>query len=114
MKAMPLKSPAPIGAAPLQMADLPPLVPGLGEILIRVDYCGRCHTDLHTVEGEVPLERLPVIPGHQVVGQVMECGPEVMQFQRPRGEPGAGSLGPSGPGRHFSPGGHFYDLPPFP
>ncbi len=81
MKAMLLKSPAPIGAAPLQMADLPPPVPGPGEILIRVDYCGLCHTDLHIVEGDIPMERLPVIPGHQVVGQVMDRGPGVMQFQ---------------------------------
>jgi len=76
-----LEFPGPVASSPLKPAELPPPVPGPGQIVIRVSHCGVCHTDLHTVEGELPLERLPVIPGHQVVGQVTEMGPGVRQFR---------------------------------
>ena len=81
MKAMLLEFPAPVANSPLKLVDLPPPVPGPGQIVIQVSHCGVCHTDLHTVEGELPLERLPVIPGHQVVGQVIDQGPGVLNFQ---------------------------------
>lgn len=81
MKAMLLEFPAPIAEKPLRLQELPPPVPGPGQILIQVDYCGICHTDLHTVEGELPLEHLPIIPGHQVVGMVVDQGPGVLRFQ---------------------------------
>jgi len=81
VKAMLLEFPGPIASSPLKPVELPPPVPGPGQVLIQVSYCGVCHTDLHTVEGELPLERLPVIPGHQVVGQVVDQGPGVMRFQ---------------------------------
>uniref|UniRef100_A0A7C5AKR8 alcohol dehydrogenase n=1 Tax=Desulfobacca acetoxidans TaxID=60893 RepID=A0A7C5AKR8_9BACT len=81
MKAMLLEFPAPVGEAPLKLVDLPPGAPGPGEILVQVSHCGVCHTDLHTVEGELPLMRLPVIPGHQVVGRVLELGPGTSRFR---------------------------------
>ena len=81
MKAMLLEFPGPVANSPLKLAELPPPVPGPGQIVIRVSHCGVCHTDLHTVEGELPLERLPLIPGHQVVGQVADLGPGVTRFK---------------------------------
>jgi propanol-preferring alcohol dehydrogenase len=81
VKAMLLEFPGPVASSPLKPVDLPPPVPGPGQIVIQVSHCGVCHTDLHTVEGELPLERLPVIPGHQVVGQVVDQGPGVLNFQ---------------------------------
>jgi propanol-preferring alcohol dehydrogenase len=81
VKAMLLEFPGPVASSPLKLVDLPPPVPGPGQIVIQVSHCAVCHTDLHTVEGELPLERLPVIPGHQVVGQVVDQGPGVLNFQ---------------------------------
>jgi propanol-preferring alcohol dehydrogenase len=52
------------------------------EILIRVSICGICHTDLHTVEGELDLPKLPLIPGHQVVGIVEKMGERVTRFKK--------------------------------
>jgi propanol-preferring alcohol dehydrogenase len=77
MRAMLLEFPGPIAEKPLKMADLPPPAPGPGQVLVQVNVCGLCHTDLHTVEGELALQRLPLIPGHQVVGRVAELGPGV-------------------------------------
>ncbi|HNB50444.1 MAG TPA: zinc-dependent alcohol dehydrogenase family protein [Anaerolineales bacterium] len=54
--------------------------PGRGELLLRVVMCGVCHTDLHTVEGDIHPPHLPVIPGHQVVGVVEEVGEGVENF----------------------------------
>jgi propanol-preferring alcohol dehydrogenase len=51
-------------------------VPGAGEVLVRVRACAICRTDLHVVEGELPERRSHVVPGHQVVGEVVELGPE--------------------------------------
>jgi alcohol dehydrogenase, propanol-preferring len=80
MRAMQLEFPAPLSGEPLKMVELPQPVPGPGQILLRVSYCGLCHTDLHTVEGELPLKRLPIIPGHQVVGRVVAPGPGATRF----------------------------------
>jgi len=76
-----LEFPAPISEEPLRLVELPPPVPGPGQILIQVSHCGVCHTDLHTVEGELPLQRLPLIPGHQVVGRVVDLGPGVFHLR---------------------------------
>jgi propanol-preferring alcohol dehydrogenase len=76
MHAQLLRSPAPVESSPLQWAELPDPTPGRGQILIRVSACGVCHTDLHTVEGELAAPRLPIVPGHQVVGTVAALGPE--------------------------------------
>ncbi len=67
MKAVLLRQPCPIEQSPLELTDLPEPEPGDGEILLRVRACGICHTDLHTVEGEIT-GKLPIVPGHQIVG----------------------------------------------
>jgi propanol-preferring alcohol dehydrogenase len=61
---------------PLGLADVPMPVPGRGELLVEVWACGVCHTELDEIEGRTPPPRLPVILGHQVVGRVVEIGPE--------------------------------------
>jgi propanol-preferring alcohol dehydrogenase len=74
MQAMSLSQPGPIASAPLRLVDLSTPHPGPGQVRIRVNVCGVCHTDLHTVEGDLDLPLLPLIPGHQVVGRVDEVG----------------------------------------
>lgn len=74
MKAMVLKKIAPVETLPLELQDREKPSPRDQEVLIKVEACGLCHTDLHTVEGDLPETKLPVIPGHQVVGQVVEVG----------------------------------------
>ncbi|HEX6115713.1 MAG TPA: zinc-dependent alcohol dehydrogenase family protein [Solirubrobacterales bacterium] len=59
---------------PLAERELPDPEPGVGEVLVRVEACGVCRTDLHVVDGELPDPKLPLVPGHQVVGQVIAAG----------------------------------------
>ena len=59
---------------PLALRDLAEPTPGAGEVRVAVRCCGLCHTDLHTVEGDLQLPKLPVTPGHQVVGVVNAVG----------------------------------------
>jgi len=75
MRAMVLHEPAPIGTAPLRAEDWPLPQPGAGEVRLRVHCCAICRTDLHVIEGELPRQRLPLVPGHQVVGVVDAVGP---------------------------------------
>ena len=75
MKAMQLAAPAPVAEAPLKLVELPVPEPGDGEVLLRVLACGVCRTDLHILEGELPPHRSPVVPGHQIVGEVVALGP---------------------------------------
>jgi propanol-preferring alcohol dehydrogenase len=56
-------------------------MPGVGEVLIRVRACGVCRTDLHVVDGELPHPRLPLIPGHEIVGTVEAVGPNVERIR---------------------------------
>jgi alcohol dehydrogenase, propanol-preferring len=77
MRAMVLQSPGPVGNSPLRLEEVTLPLPGPGEVRVEVQCCGVCHTDLHTVEGDLPLPRLPIIPGHQVVGFVDAVGCEV-------------------------------------
>lgn len=77
---MVLQSFAPIEDRPLLLADVPRPEPGPRHVLIRVEHCGVCHTDLHTVEGEIVPPHLPIIPGHQVVGVVTETGGRAERF----------------------------------
>jgi propanol-preferring alcohol dehydrogenase len=70
MRAMLLEAPG----RPLLARDLPPPRPREGEVLIRVSACGLCRTDLHVVDGELPDPKLPLVPGHQIVGVVAETG----------------------------------------
>jgi propanol-preferring alcohol dehydrogenase len=81
MKAMILKAQRPIEAKPLAMAEVEKPKPAPNEILIRVLTCGICHTDLHVVEGELPPKKLPVIPGHQIVGVVEAVGKKNTRFK---------------------------------
>ncbi len=74
MRAMLLNRAAPIEENPLVMVDQVKLEPDEGEVLLRVNVCGICHTDLHTVEGEIIPPIFPVILGHQVVGTVVAVG----------------------------------------
>ena len=60
-------------------ATLPLPVPQARQVLIAVHACGVCRTDLHLVDGELPDPKLPVIPGHEIVGTVVSCGPGVTE-----------------------------------
>jgi propanol-preferring alcohol dehydrogenase len=74
MRAAVLHHPAPIEQNPLQLEDLPVPSPGKGEVLLRVEACGVCRTDLHITSGELPPLRPAVTPGHQIVGHVEKLG----------------------------------------
>ncbi len=65
---------------PLAMAELPMPHPGPRQVLIRVGACAVCRTDLHVVDGELPDPKLPLVPGHEIVGTVVEKGPEAGRF----------------------------------
>jgi alcohol dehydrogenase, propanol-preferring len=60
---------------PLKLEVLPVPAPGPGQVLLRVGACGICRTDLHIIDGELSEPKLPLIPGHQIVGQVAALGP---------------------------------------
>jgi alcohol dehydrogenase, propanol-preferring len=82
MRAMVLTNPASIDTNPLALRELPMPEPGRGEILVKVEACGICRTDLHVSEGELPPHQHDIIPGHQVVGTVRKCGPEAVRFKK--------------------------------
>lgn len=67
--------------SPLKAREIPEPVPGDGEILVEVDVCGVCHTELDEIEGRTPPPALPVIPGHQVVGRAVGFGPGSTAFR---------------------------------
>ncbi|HEY2920656.1 MAG TPA: zinc-dependent alcohol dehydrogenase family protein [Candidatus Binatia bacterium] len=77
MRAMILENPG----QPLRQADLPMPQPGDGQLLIRVRACAVCRTDLHVVDGELTQPKLPLIPGHEIVGTVVTKGPKAQRFQ---------------------------------
>ncbi len=68
-------------AAPLTATKLPDPVPRDNEILVKVSACGVCHTELDEIEGRTPPPRLPVVPGHQVVGRVAGAGRAAKKFR---------------------------------
>jgi propanol-preferring alcohol dehydrogenase len=76
MRAMMLESPR----SPLVLRERPLPVPRAGEILIAVAACGVCRTDLHVVDGELPDPKLPLVPGHEIVGRVAQIGAGVTGF----------------------------------
>ncbi len=80
MKAMVLREPKPVEEKPLELTDLPQPEPGPGQVRLKVRACGVCHTDLHLVEGEIATPKLPVVPGHQIVGTVDALGEGVTRF----------------------------------
>ncbi len=65
---------------PLQLRDLPEPKPVAGQLRVRVSTCAICRTDLHVVDGELPNPKLPLIPGHQIVGRIEEIGERVEGF----------------------------------
>jgi propanol-preferring alcohol dehydrogenase len=81
MKAMLLREPKPVEERPLELVDLPLPEPAPGEVRLRVHVCGVCRTDLHTVEGDLDLPKLPLIPGHQIVGEVEATGEDSIRFE---------------------------------
>jgi alcohol dehydrogenase, propanol-preferring len=76
MKAMVLQAP---GQA-LVLSEIPVPEPGPNQVLIKVHACGVCRTDLHVVDGELPDPKLPIIPGHEIVGSVARIGENVKSF----------------------------------
>ncbi len=81
MIVMQLAHPQPIDRQPLAPIERPIPDPGAGDIRIRVRACGVCHTDLHIVEGDIHHPRLPIVPGHQIVGVVDVRGPAATRFR---------------------------------
>jgi propanol-preferring alcohol dehydrogenase len=80
MKACLLRAPARIQENPLEYTDVSEPMPRAGEVLVRVQACGVCRTDLHVIEGELSPKKSPVIPGHQVVGTVEQVGAGATRF----------------------------------
>lgn len=80
MKACVLRVPAKVETNPLEIAEVAVPEPGEGDVLVRVNACGVCRTDLHVIEGELPPRKFPVIPGHQVVGTVEKLGRSARRF----------------------------------
>lgn len=70
----------PVTGGPLHFGERPDPEPGPGEVLVRVRACGVCRTDLHVVEGDLPLHRPQVVPGHEIVGEVTALGPGCERF----------------------------------
>ena len=66
----------------LRLADVPRPAPGPRQVLLRVAACAICRTDLHVIDGELPRPKLPLVPGHEIVGVVVETGPGVERWQR--------------------------------
>ena len=65
---------------PLVMRERPVPAPGPGEILVKVAACGVCRTDLHVVDGELEHPKLPIVPGHEIVGRVAATGAGISGF----------------------------------
>lgn len=79
MRAWILEQPKPIESKPLKLIERPLPEPARGEVRLRVLVCAMCRTDLHTVEGEIPLPKLPITPGHQVIAVVDKLGDGVTE-----------------------------------
>jgi propanol-preferring alcohol dehydrogenase len=74
---MQLRTPAPASASPLRLVELPDPVAATGELVVGVAACAVCRTDLQLAEGDLAARRLPIVPGHQAVGRVLDVGPGV-------------------------------------
>lgn len=81
MKAMVIQHPGPIERKPLTLVDVPTPVPSVREVVIRVEVCGVCRTDLHVAEGDLPPHLSPVTPGHEVVGTIAAVGPHAERLK---------------------------------
>jgi len=80
MRAWVVGEPGPIDAGPVELVDKPMPAPAPDELLVRVRACGVCRTDLHVAEGDLPVHRPSVTPGHEVVGEVLGTGSQVVGF----------------------------------
>ena len=65
----------------LRAAEIETPAPGAGQVLVRVLACGVCRTDLHVVDGELPKPKLPLVPGHEIVGEIVAQGKEAARFK---------------------------------
>lgn len=81
MKGMRLERTGAVEEGPLKLVEMRMPEPGPGQLLLRVKACGVCRTDLHIVEGDLPLPKLPLVPGHEVVAEVAEIGAGVRGFR---------------------------------
>ncbi len=81
MKAQVLDQPASIETNPLRLRNVDKPSPAADEILVRVSVCGVCHTDLHVCEGELPNPKLPIIPGHEIIGIIEALGSNAHRFK---------------------------------
>jgi propanol-preferring alcohol dehydrogenase len=78
MRAVVVREPGPIESEHrLLIEDRPEPTPGPGQVCLRVEACGVCHTDLHVIEGELPKLGRPTVPGHQIVGRIQAVGADV-------------------------------------
>ena len=80
MRAWQVGLPGPMSSGPLLAAEHPDPVPGRGEVLLKVRVCGVCRTDLHLAEGDLTPRHPGIIPGHEVVGEVIGQGPGAARF----------------------------------
>ena len=81
MRALVLSSPRTVDESPLVLTEVPTPQPGPGQVRLQIHCCAICHTDLHIVEGDLPLPKLPIIPGHQIVGVIDAVGPDVRELR---------------------------------
>lgn len=77
MQAMVLERPR----TPLVLRERPIPLPGPSDVLVEISACGVCRTDLHVVDADLPLTKLPIVPGHEIVGRVVACGTGVEGFE---------------------------------
>ncbi len=77
MRGWHVHKPGPIDSGPLRLVDIPTPTPARDELLVRVRVCAVCRTDLHVAEGDLPIHKPDVVPGHQIVGTVADVGSEV-------------------------------------
>ncbi|MER3396595.1 MAG: hypothetical protein C4318_03905 [Acidimicrobiia bacterium] len=81
VKAWTVRHQRPADQGPLELVEISDPSPAPDEVLVEVEACGVCRTDLHIAEGDLPLKKQAVIPGHEVVGRVIECGANAHRFK---------------------------------
>lgn len=80
MRAWVVREPGPLSTGPIELTQVPVPAPGTGEVLVRVLTCGVCRTDLHVATGDLAVHRPRVVPGHEIVGEVVGAGPGATRF----------------------------------
>ena len=80
MRAWAVDRPGPVAGGPVRLLERTVPRPGAGEVLVQVEACGVCRTDVHLAEGDLQPRHPGVVPGHQVVGMVVETGPATQRF----------------------------------